>query len=164
MPTFGNANIGSNGSGAAAGWIYGGRFYLSEAALVSKLTWYLFAPSYSNDVRALIYSDNGGEPDALLAYKELYITAVYPAGWNDFEFDVPVSLSAGYYWLAIQFEASGFTYYYAGSGGTSAVNTGATWGTGPTDPFGTHIDLTLLYSVYATYTEAAAYFVGRKVW
>ncbi len=75
------------------------------------------------------------------------------AGWVDFTYSTPVSLSAGNYWLVLIYNGDGNWYY--NSGGTSAWKY-VTYSNEPTSSFGTHTDRTDQISIYATYTTTSS--------
>jgi hypothetical protein len=52
----------------------------------------------SGTAKVAIYSDNVAVPNTLLAYSEVVTVA---SGWNAFYLNVPVTLTATYYWLCV---------------------------------------------------------------
>jgi len=153
VSTFGQTSQGASTAANTAGYKYAGRFQLTESGSCSKISW-LFGTTgspYVGGVTACLYSDSGGTPDALLASKERNDISTGSPTWYDFTWDTPVSLTAGYYWLAVHFESTGLTYYYTAASGTNYYKTDDSYADGPADPFGSGTAGTTLYSVYATY-------------
>ena len=168
MATFGNT---STSGAAAAGELYDGgsflcrgKFTLSEAANVSKLSIYLDNQGSGHaacNVRAGIYDDDGasGKAATLKGSKEVSITDNMAVQHVDFTFASPVSLAAGDWWLAIEgnSNAGGCRLYTQTASATfhaSYEDYGSDLPDPPTDPFYTNSNT--LVCMYATYTVPAS--------
>ena len=138
------------------------KFTAPEAGNVIKLTGYvsgLGGGAGSQVARAVLYSDAGGNPGALLGVSdEVSIQSGRPWGWVDYTFPSPVPIQAGTIWIGylngdqtnvIQRAYSSVTNdlrYNANSGG---------YASGHSNPFGSAISgLSYHYSLYATYLPA----------
>jgi len=168
VATFGNTST----SGAAAGgslydggsFLCRGKFTLSEAANVSKLSIYLDNQGSGHaacNVRAGIYDDDGasGKAATLKGSKEVSITDNMAVQHVDFTFASPVSLAAGDWWLAIEGDrnAGGCRLYAQTASATFHVSYedyGSDLPDPPTDPFYTNSNQ--LVCMYATYTVPAS--------
>ena len=164
MAIFGNNSVGATDwSGNIVNGKCVAKFTLAEAGLVSKLTAYIQNWDVSCHIRAAIYYDSAGVPEALKGTGT--DTTFAPAGyaWVDLPFPSNVSLSAGDYWLGVQGDANagGFTIKDVASGGSSDY-VADTFSDGLVDPWGgTHNAGVHLCSIYATYTTAS--FTGLTV-
>jgi hypothetical protein len=79
-----------------------------------------------------LYSDTSGSPGALVAYTDVFTTAV---GANEVSLSTPVSLPAGTYWITAVY--SGTTYIYYGSTASTTIRyTASSYGSAPTSTFG----------------------------
>ncbi len=134
---------------------------LSVPALVTKLSVYavpgIDSPS-PQAVKAVIYSDSGGSPGALLATgtEVTYRGNLNGSGWFELPFASPVALSPGTYWLGFITGATteGLGYVYDSVTNSRAYNAN-TYASGPTNPFGSPTKDSEQASVYATYTTSA---------
>lgn len=87
-------------------------------------------------IKGVIYSDNAGEPDALIAVTD-EVVGVYANQLLALPFSTPVNLSSGDYWLGficdtyLKMQASSVT------SGFNKYNAD-TYSDGPTDPFGSY--------------------------
>jgi hypothetical protein len=149
--TFGNTSVGGTriGTGAVAAKT-GGYFQLTTSASVSKISAYVSGSGYA---KCAIYSDSNGNPGSPIGGATSQISVSSSAGWVDFWYSSPVSLSAGYYWLVLIYNGDGNWYY--SSGGVSAWNY-VSYSSEPVSPFGTHTDRSDLISIYATYTTSSS--------
>jgi PKD repeat protein len=133
--------------------------FTAVAGQVTKLTGYvsgLGARNGSQPLRAVLYTDSGGRPGALLGVSsEVTINAGRAWGWVDFPLPASVPVSAGTIWMGyIAGWKSGVTQLrYSGLTGDERhnKNTGG-YAAGPSNPFGTATTASLHYSLYATYT------------
>ena len=110
------------------------KFNLASADDIYYLLWPTLEVNETVQVKGVIYSDNAGEPDALIAVtNELVGTVV---GWNALPFASYVSLLAGDYWLGLIGTENVSTYSQYVANGTLKYNAD-TYADGPSDPFGT---------------------------
>ncbi|MDX6505131.1 MAG: hypothetical protein QOE29_2256, partial [Gaiellaceae bacterium] len=135
--------------------------YTAVAGSVTKLTGYVsgLGPNVGlQSVRAVLYADAGGSPGALLAVSNaVTVVSGQQWGWVDFVLPAPVVVSAGTIWMGYIASANNdltqLRYdsvtadlrYNANAGGFAA---------GPTNPFGTAVQSSIHYSLYATVTTA----------
>ena len=121
------------------------KFTLAEENTVTGLYAY-YSNAYSGvHSKAIIYSDNSGSPDALVAVSD-EVTAI-SLGWNFFALPSRVTLAAGDYWLGIIADTQLNTS--AESGATSRYSSD-TYSDGPSDPFGSATTSSYLRPIYAT--------------
>lgn len=108
-------------------------------------------------LKAVIYSDSGGSPGALVATgtEVVYRGNVNGSGWFELPFASPVVLSPGTYWLGfITGESTeGIGYAYDSVANSRAYNANA-YAKGPTNPFGAATKDSEQASIYATYTPS----------
>jgi len=133
--TFGKTTVGGSYSGVSGDYKFACRFYLANDGTVTKITWYGRANPMGGstaNVRAGIYSDSNGAPDALLASSD-EVTISTTAHW--WEFTLSASLTAGYYWLAIITDSAVYRYHDTGATDQAAYNED-TYSDGFSDPFG----------------------------
>jgi len=133
---------------------------MSEAGSVTKFTAYIKNGdgSYSHNIKALLYSDDSGYPDSLLASSSsTSVSAGYGAGW--FDITISYSLSSGTFWLGlISDDESGSIQVYGDENGATDNSTyvsdsfSSPSSTAPTA--GAYIS-DRDYSLYATYTTAS---------
>lgn len=125
---------------------------LTEVAVVSRLSVYLFVAAGSTLCKAVIYSDSGGAPDALLG-ESAQVTIPEVPMWYDFIFTAPVTLVAGSYWLGFIYEGANAPNFYldAGAADQFAYNNDV-YSNGAADPFGAPSYFAWKISIYATYT------------
>lgn len=137
---------------------WAGKFTLTEAGNVSKITAYLYTVE-ADKGKALIYDDDGasGEPGTLLG-TTAETASITTKAWYDFTFASPVSLAAGDYYLALMTyeDEDGFYVYANSAGGTSRYTTANFYGT-PVSPWPAAGDVhtTNKMAIYATYTPSA---------
>ncbi len=132
---------------------------LSAAGSVTKLSLYAVPGINSPNpqaLKAVIYSDSGGSPGALLAtgIEVIYRGNTNGSGWFDLPFASPVALSPGTYWLGFITGATteGFGYAYDSVANSRAYNANS-YASGPTNPFGSSTKDSEQASIYATYTS-----------
>jgi hypothetical protein len=138
------------------------RYESPRAGLVSKLTGYvsgLGATCGTQSVRAIVYSDGGGEPEDLIGVSdEVTIEAGQQWDWIDFPFSSPVEVKAGTVWMGyiagasnkvmlMRYESSPNELHYN-------INKGG-YHSGPTEEFGSPTKSEMHYSLYATYVPAS---------
>ena len=144
-------------------------FTMPEAGLVSKLTARM-ANTYTNhaacNVKALLYSDDGGDPDALLATGSVvHFDDNAALAWVDLPFAAAVELEAGTYWYGFigDATATGLLIRCLSSGGSGGYNVD-TYADGPADPAGALTPDSVVNSLYATYSVPSEdYEVGTSV-
>ncbi|HND00170.1 MAG TPA: hypothetical protein PKW90_28840, partial [Myxococcota bacterium] len=86
-----------------------------------------------NSARMALYTDVSGSPSTLVAYSDVFTTAV---GVNEVALSTPVSLPAGTYWIMGIY--SGTTYVYYGSSSTASIRYKAySYSSTPSSTFGT---------------------------
>lgn len=157
MPSFGKTDIGGTTDPLPSSNEIVCKYTLSEAGDVSKLTMYVDGnPNGAAKIKGIIYSDSSGPNVFLGATNESSISVGQAAGWIDLTFSSSISLTAGDYWLGIHCGGTTtFNAYYDAVG--SRVYKNQAYSSGQLNPFGapTGSD-TKTYSMYATYTPAAA--------
>jgi hypothetical protein len=97
-------------------------------------------------------------PGALLGVSSpITFHSTDPAGWYDLVFPSTIPLQAGYYWIGVISGAtSGVTGFRWKSVSSSRAYNTNTYGSGPSNPFGTATIDGEQMSVYATYTAQAS--------
>jgi hypothetical protein len=142
---------------------------LSASGSVTKLSVYAI-PGVSSPspqaLKAVIYSDSGGSPGALLATgtEVVYQGSVNGSNWFDLPFGSPVALSPGTYWIGfITGESSeGFGYVYDEVEDSRAYNENL-YASDPTNPFGPATKDSEQASIYASYVPASTLNPGTTV-
>lgn len=141
MATFGNTDYGNTAFDPAVDTKYASKFTLGPAGgLVSKLSLACSSSAGSGVAqywKGVIYSDNSGSPDDLLAVTQeytMYLGESY--AYRDLVFSTDVELAAGDYWLGL----------IAGAGANASVRilpdgdhrqwNSDTYSDGPSDPYG----------------------------
>ena len=132
---------------------------MPEDGTVTSISAYVYRNSgESGHLRYAIYSDNGGEPDALIVETG---TVTQPSGWGWFTVSLPDTwLTAGSYWLALAEKEATDRFAYEGGTGQTRRNANdarkfgyvATWGTSTNGPPASR---TRSVSIYASYTPNA---------
>lgn len=159
--TFGKTTVGaSTDSGIFSGYKVVHAATLPTAGSVTKLSLYavpgINSPS-PQALRAVIYSDSGGSPAALLATgpEVTYQGSVNGSGWFELPLATPLALSPGTYWLGFitGTTTEGLGYRYDTLANSRAYNTNP-FGNGPTNPFGAATKDSEQASIYATYTTS----------
>jgi len=155
MGTFGNTTAETGSNAGLDNFKVAGKFTLSEAGAVSKLT-----ARYSNGasacaIKGFICANNAGSPGALLGTtNEVAVAANATADFRDLAFASAINLTAADYWLGIigNDNATGFDLKFAASGGNMAYKSD-TYSDGASDPFGTPLGTDVAkFAIYATYT------------
>jgi len=159
--TFGKTTVGAYSDGG----MYANYKIVHSATLpvsgsVTKLSVYAIPGVNSPSpqvLKAVIYSDSGGSPGALVATgtEVVYRGNVNGSGWFELPFASPVVLSPGTYWLGfITGESTeGIGYMYDSVANSRAYNENA-FAKGPTNPFGAATKDSEQASIYATYTPS----------
>jgi hypothetical protein len=158
---FGKSSVGANyDNGMFANYKIVNSATLSVPGSVTKLSVYAIpginSPS-PQALKAVIYSDSGGSPGALVATgtEVTYQGNVNGTGWFDLPFSSPVALGAGTYWIGFitgsTNEGMGYVFDWVGSSRAYSQNT---FTNGPTDPFGTATQDSEQASIYATFTQS----------
>jgi subtilisin family serine protease len=134
---------------------------LTAAGSVTKLSLYAVPGAASpspQSLKAVIYSDSGGSPGALVATgtEVTYNGAVNGSGWFELPFATPVALTPGTYWLGFitGSNTEGLGYAYETVAGSRAYNANS-YSSGPTNPFGAASKDSEQASIYATYVPSA---------
>jgi hypothetical protein len=100
---FGTSAIGGFLSGFSNDSTLVNKYSVSSDVRVTKLSMYLDGlggATGSQNLKGVIYSDNGGQPASLIAASnELQITSGSAGDWRDLPFSSPVTLKAGTYWI-----------------------------------------------------------------
>ena len=96
-----------------------GPFALGSSASVTKMTGYVQGGSASEQIRAVVYADNAGQPGNFVAVSSpTTVAAGQAAGWVDFSFSGTPILGSGSYWLGYWYSTrSALEYYTQVSGG-----------------------------------------------
>jgi hypothetical protein len=122
-----------------------------DATTINFLTVYCDAVNPGTSVKAVIYSDNDGAPDALLGTSDEYADLPQSDDWYTFTFSTPVEIPAGTdVWLGVI--TSDNIHVYCTTGDTDQRARAAdTYADGPEDPFGEiEYSSALKFSVYAS--------------
>ena len=152
MATFGKTAIGGTNASRGGDTATACRFTLSENGTVSQMSWYGARSAGNANMAVAIYSDSGGNPNALLATSSaVAINSATPQWWN---FTISVALSTGDYHLVFLTDASVEMYYDTVSGLSDVDNTGVTYPTFP-EPFSVDATQDREVSIYATYTTGS---------
>lgn len=162
-PTFGNSDTTNEGyysQGANREHIW--HFSLTETGNVSKVSFYTRTNSDTHYLKALIYSDNSGQPLTLLA-SSAGVAINTTETWYDFP--LSVTLSAGTYWLGVVADSQ-FQEYFIETGQPDNTMYWADYANSYTTPVTTWTDyansrarITPIYATYAlpgTYTNWAS--------
>lgn len=134
-----------------------GKFTLTESGSISKLTGHVSNNDTGHQAchgKAILYSDNTGTPNALLATgSEVAIADNAAVAWVDFAFASNVNLTAGNYWLGIIWDstATGVDLKSAATGGNGNRNSD-NYSDGASNPWLTSSPATWQFAIYATYT------------
>jgi hypothetical protein len=160
---FGKTSVGaSSDHGMFANYKIVHKATLSVSGAVTKLSVYAIPGTKSPEpqaLKAVIYSDSGGSPSALLATgtEVTYNGKANGSGWFDLPFGSVVALSPGTYWIGFitGTTTQGMGYRYASVANSRAYNTN-TFSSGPTNPFGSSTKDSEQASIYATYTPGAS--------
>lgn len=116
---------------------------------VTKMFVYTGSTDGGTDVRAAIYSDNAGVPNAKLSESAAAVTAT-TLGWYEITMNQAIT-NGTVYWLAIFASDNGMRAFYdAGNAGQNSHDTGNTYPTWPAT-WAENFSLARKYSIYATY-------------
>jgi hypothetical protein len=158
--TFGTATIGSSfTTGLDANDKFVEQFAVPQNGSVTKLTYYLKGDITSSQVaKAVIYADNNGTPGALLGQgTEVTVPGSQAAGWVDFPFASPVSVTGGSnVWIGlIRGDTAGNIDIATERTGGNELFQQDTYADGASNPYGTPGgSSTYDISGYATYTTS----------
>lgn len=164
MATFGKTDIGLSETNLDQGYKVATRFQLTEGGDVSKITFY--TKQYyatTTKIKCGIYDDSAGAPNALKG-TSAEVTLPTSWAWVDFTFSPAISLTAGYYWLAIivgEAGAASAGVKYNADTAQTGLNADA-YADGFADPFGTPTYYDFIISIYATYTPVVVAKVPLK--
>ncbi|MEM7227785.1 MAG: fibro-slime domain-containing protein, partial [Planctomycetota bacterium] len=126
---------------------------LTGAVIVKSITAYV--GMNDKDVRYAIYTDNAGEPDALIVQSAKAESEEDSMAW----LSIPISdtyLDAGTYWLALALEDNDQRYAYVNSGGNARVRSNDAVDDGYVSSWGTSTETTARrLSIYASTISAA---------
>lgn len=151
MAFFGDTTQGGSSFPCSGGRVIVGRFELTEAGTVSSVTvFFASGQSAGTSFRGLIYSDSGGNPDALLGYGASVAVPGSVGGELESVLTAPLDLAPGFYWLGAvvdSFEARWACDASAGGRRAEGVSFSA-----PTGPFSQADTTGDRVSAYATYT------------
>jgi len=120
----------------SANYKYVSPYTLGTNNYIDVLNVYSAGDYPSVKIKGIIYSDNAGAPDSLLATTEEHI-GLSQGFYNILKFASQVNLTAGNYWLGIIVDSTirlEFDYYYQDDYPYNAD----TYADGPSDPFGSY--------------------------
>lgn len=155
---FGNTTAESVDHSVGTNVVAVGRYQLVVDGLISKLTTYIEDVISTPNLKGVIYSDNAGVPDLLLAVTPAVACPTSPA-WQDLVFSTPIKLAANYYWLGIVADADFVQFKRAASGGTGYSKTDSY--ASPTSPWSGGSSNSNKYSIYATYDSQLTFKANR---
>ena len=141
-PITGNQVVGTKWTAVTLNAKRASRFAAPALTTASQLQLYMDGnggAAGSEVMRAVIYTDNGGQPDQLLTTSnQVSVAKGRKAGWVAFTLSKPVVLQAGtYYWVGLHSGATGKVARYAGVSVTSALRWNTdTYSDGATPTFG----------------------------
>jgi subtilisin family serine protease len=153
--TFGKTSFGASSDTYSANRKRVNAYALPTAAAVTKLSVYLTPTSTAGQqvLEGVLYTDKGGAPASLAGVsQQLTFTSTSSAGWYDLVFAQPVKLSAGRYWIGVLTGSTGKVagFRYDSVAGSRDYDTN-TYGSGPSNPFGSVTTDGEQASLYATY-------------
>jgi hypothetical protein len=107
-------------------------------------------------VRFGIYTDDAGEPDALMGTSN-DVAGDGTTKWHEGTFSAPINVDSGeYYWLTVQTNTplviptmNGGHFWYEATSGATAATAGDAWADGFEDPYGTFTDSVTRYLIFA---------------
>lgn len=166
MATFGKTSNGASSTLHNAGRLTLSQAVLSEAAILSK-GWFRSLSSNTTQAKHfkfVIYSDNAGEPDALLHTSAEATYTSTSAAFRDAAF-AGESLAAGTYWIGAIYDGNGTTSVTIQRDNTvSLARTRTnTYASGAPNPVGTVVSLNGKIDAYVEYTPASGGSVAVKV-
>jgi len=133
---FGKNIIGTNTPGTISNHKLVCRYTTPAAATITRVYCYCRALLGTINAKAVIYSDNAGAPDALLAVSDELPGIDTTATWREFTLSTPLAVTAGTVYH-IGLIVDGSVIIYADAGTTDQCSDNAdTYADGPTDPFG----------------------------
>lgn len=137
MPTFGRTTIGGKTDfPPGANFKDTGLYELTEPGEVYELQ--AFLRGNNQPIKAVIYTDDGGIPNELVAVSDEVIVNNTPfTGWISFPFNPRVVLPAGFYWIGLHYENFFVDYFYDddASQTDSFFDEGDDYADGPDDPW-----------------------------
>ena len=155
--TLGRTDVGGSTTNGAVNHLdVSGPYVQSSAASVVKMTGYVRGGGSSEQIRAVIYADSGGQPGSLVGVSDpTTIAAGQSAGWVDFSFGSPPLLAGGSYWLGYWYSASSAFEYYTPVTGASRYRSAAySPASDPPASFGSATTSNGSFSLYATLGSA----------
>jgi hypothetical protein len=143
---LGQNNILTAEDSGAANFLIAQQAVLSQSGTIQSLNYFVSNPG--GQLMLGIYTDNGGNPGALITQTDAFTPV---AGWNMQNVTTPVSLPAGTYWLAhfAEYISLKSRYQFTGLARGYSYTFGALPGT-----FSTSVQSAgMHYSFYATLTR-----------
>ncbi len=145
-PTFGFEGIGGSTDNEANGLMVGCKYTTSEAGSATTISAYTDSGAH---IKAALYSDNAGAPNALLASSS-EITGAGSASWNDLTIAYDF-LGSTPYWLVTIWDGTYRIYYDSGTTNQAAWTYQA-YASGFPNPFGSPNYLAWKISIHCDYT------------
>jgi hypothetical protein len=132
--TFGNTAIGTYFDQNSANAKSASSFICASNGQITDIYAYVARATSTGTGEAAIYTDNSGQPGALIAQSNTEsITTSY--SWVDFQLPTPKNVTSGtVYWLSICSDDALNVFGMVGSG--ERVHNGNTYGSGFSNPFG----------------------------
>jgi uncharacterized repeat protein (TIGR01451 family) len=154
---LGKTSVGKSSDALAADRKRANRYVLPVPGSVTKLSVYLAPTGNSGEqvLEGVIYSDSGGQPNALLGITQpLRFKKTQAPGWYDLPLSSPLKLASGAYWIGIFSGATGKVagFRYDSVSGSRVYNSDL-FVSGPSDPFGRFSTDDERMSLYATYVS-----------
>ena len=152
--TLGYTGTGNGGSYLQTGKIFGSAFTSTEAGTITRLSAYIDGAGGTDTTIGLIYSDNSGVPQTLLANSANVTITDSNYAWYNYTLSYEMQ-DATKYWFMIYSGGEDHNIGRDDTGGEGYWSAGRTWANIP-DPFTD--DQTSMgaaaynYSIYATYT------------
>lgn len=163
MATFGQTGDSASNVGDSADRKRGSKFTCPTSGTLEKFTARVWIDGTgSAPARGVLYSDNAGAPDALLATGD----EVTVSNTSEAAVDFPFSGGAQYalvgstdYWLVIHHQDPGTDLFRHSCDATASGHQRGTdtYSDGPSDPFGTPTALEGILDLYATYSVPPAF-------
>jgi hypothetical protein len=159
MATFGKTTDGANVTTASIDGKSVSSGTPASSGVATKLTLRTWLSAGITTAKGVIYSDNAGAPDALLATSD----EVTVSNTSEAEVDFPLSggnqisvVSGTPYWIGILYKDPGTATYSISRANTANLTKGNadTYSDGPSDPFGSPTNSNGALDCYVTYTEA----------
>ena len=135
-----------------------GPFALGSSASVTKMTGYVQGGSASEQIRAVVYADNAGQPGNFVAVSSpTTVAAGQAAGWVDFSFSGTPILGSGSYWLGYWYSTrSALEYYTQVSGGGRYKSVPYSSSSNPVANYAGGTSQNVSFSLYVTLGSASA--------